>query len=97
MPLSPVARALVQASGGGDEPESICCGLYDVLHMDWRKEATKVVILIADAPPHGIYAFGDGFPNGCPDGRDPITIGHEMAEQGICVYTVGCGLLDRHR
>lgn len=58
--------------------------------MDWRKEATKVVVLIADAPPHGLCEVGDGFPNGCPDGRDPLAIARQMGENGICVYTVGC-------
>lgn len=79
-----------QAQGGGDGPESICCGLHDSLHMDWRKEATKVVILIADAPPHGLGEQIDGFPDGCPDGRDPLAIAREMASRGISIYTVGC-------
>lgn len=28
--------------------------------MDWRQHATKMVVLIADAPPHGIGEYGDG-------------------------------------
>ena len=28
--------------------------------MDWREYASKMVVLIADAPPHGIGEYGDG-------------------------------------
>lgn len=28
--------------------------------MDWRPSASKMVVLIADAPPHGIGEYGDG-------------------------------------
>jgi hypothetical protein len=28
--------------------------------MDWRPNASKMVVLIADAPPHGIGEYGDG-------------------------------------
>jgi hypothetical protein len=48
------------ASGGGDGPEAVTAGLMEALNMDWRSNATKLVILIADAPPHGIGEYGDG-------------------------------------
>jgi len=44
--------------------------------------------LIADAPPHGIEPSGDGFPNGCPCGTDPLKIAKQMAERGIIIYAV---------
>lgn len=28
--------------------------------MDWRDHASKMIVLIADAPPHGIGEYGDG-------------------------------------
>lgn len=28
--------------------------------MDWREYASKMIVLIADAPPHGIGEYGDG-------------------------------------
>lgn len=44
-----------EASGGGDRPEALCCGLHDCLSkLNWRNDAVKVVILITDAPPHGL-------------------------------------------
>ena len=48
------------ASGGGDGPEAVTAALADALHMDWRHDASKMVVLIADAPPHGIGEYGDG-------------------------------------
>jgi hypothetical protein len=32
--------------------------------MEWREKAVKIVILITDAPPHGLGEFLDGFPDG---------------------------------
>ncbi len=78
-----------QAHGGGDGPEAVADGLHDVLKLSWRAESTKICVLISDAPPHGLDPNGDGFPNGCPDGLDPIKIVREMAEKHITLYAVG--------
>ncbi|KAG9075016.1 hypothetical protein FS749_013360, partial [Ceratobasidium sp. UAMH 11750] len=48
------------ASGGGDGPEAITAALWDALNLDWRPQASKMIVLIADAPPHGIGEYGDG-------------------------------------
>lgn len=48
------------ASGGGDGPEAVTAAMFEALNMDWREEASKMVVLIADAPPHGIGEYGDG-------------------------------------
>ncbi|CAF1496034.1 unnamed protein product, partial [Rotaria sordida] len=78
-----------QAQGGGDTPEAVADALHDVLTLSWRPEATKICILISDAPPHGLNSYDDTFPNGCPLGFDPIKIVREMAEKHITLYTVG--------
>jgi len=78
------------ASGGGDGPESVTDGLYEVLHLPYRKDSTRICIFIADAPPHGIGSHDDGFPDGCPLGHDPLLIARDMASQGILVYSVCC-------
>ena len=78
-----------QAGGGGDGPEAVADALHEVLKLSWRSEATKICILISDAPPHGLDRHGDNFPNGCPDGHDPIKIVREMAQNYITLYTVG--------
>ncbi|CAF0816677.1 unnamed protein product [Adineta ricciae] len=77
------------AQGGGDGPEAVADGLHDALKLSWRENATKICVLISDAPPHGLDANGDGFPNGCPAGLDPLRIVREMAEKHITLYVVG--------
>jgi len=59
-------RALV-ATGGGDGPEAQTAALSEALNMGWRDSAHKIVVLITDAPPHGIGENRDGFPKGSPD------------------------------
>ena len=78
------------ANGGGDGPEAVVDGLHAATKLDYRDNATKVCTLIADAPPHGLGMSGDGFPDGCPCGLDPITVCRNMAEKGISLYCIGC-------
>jgi hypothetical protein len=49
--------ALIEASGGGDYPESLNEGLHNAIHLpEWRGEETvSLIFLIADAPPHLDY------------------------------------------
>jgi hypothetical protein len=54
------------ASGGGDGPEASTDALQLCLTADWNDGASRVAILITDAPPHGVEETGDGFPDGCP-------------------------------
>lgn len=39
-------------SGGGDEPEAMDQALIRALALDWRPEAVRSLLLVADAPPH---------------------------------------------
>jgi len=93
-PLTPSIRKMqeyvdsMSAQGGGDGPESVACALNEALNSDWRKSAVKVCVIIADAPPHGIGNYGDGFPNGCPCGHDPLKTARKMAENNIIIYSV---------
>merc|ERR1719456_1739614 len=68
----------MSAQGGGDGPEAVTAALHDALHLPLRPNAAKVAVLIADAPPHGLEPTGDGFPNGDPEGRDPLQLCREM-------------------
>eukprot|EP01084_Bolivina_argentea_P039189 72445_1 len=54
----------MQAEGGGDHPEALTSALYDCYkNLKWRQNAIKVIIVITDAPPHGIETqINDGFP-----------------------------------
>ncbi|KAF5314823.1 hypothetical protein D9619_007205 [Psilocybe cf. subviscida] len=78
------------ASGGGDGPEAVTAALAEALNMEWREYASKMVVLIADAPPHGIGEYGDGFEEGSPDGHDPLQLAREMAGRGITLFFVAC-------
>ncbi|KAF8580113.1 elongation factor-2 kinase [Ramaria rubella] len=78
------------ASGGGDGPEAVTAALGEALAMNWRENASKMVVLIADAPPHGIGEYGDGFDDGSPDGLDPLQIVRQMAQRGITLFFVAC-------
>lgn len=78
------------ASGGGDGPEAVTAALAEALSMDWRPMSSKMIVLIADAPPHGIGEYGDGFDDGSPDGNDPLVLAREMASRGITLFFVAC-------
>ena len=52
------------ASGGGDGPEAVADAWHALLKLNWRENATKICVHIADAPPHGLGLRGDGFPKG---------------------------------
>ncbi|KAI0056104.1 elongation factor-2 kinase [Artomyces pyxidatus] len=90
--ISKVHRDLssLYASGGGDGPEAVTAGLVEALKMDWRDQASKMIVLIADAPPHGIGEYGDGFDDGSPDGHDPLQVARQMASRGITLFFVAC-------
>ncbi|OCF56943.1 hypothetical protein L486_05799 [Kwoniella mangroviensis CBS 10435] len=79
------------ASGGGDGPEAVTAGMAATLtELEWRREAAKMVVLIADAPPHGIGEGGDQIKGGDPDGHDPLLIARTMAQNGITFFMVAC-------
>ncbi|UJR37663.1 hypothetical protein I4U23_030359 [Adineta vaga] len=79
------------ASGGGDGPEAVAPALHAAVHtLSWRKNAIKIALLIADAPPHGLGDAGDAWPQGDPSGHDPIESVTQLAENSITLYTIGC-------
>lgn len=50
---------------GGDLPEAIAPALHAAVHtLTWRTNAIKIALLIADAPPHGLQATFDSWPDG---------------------------------
>lgn len=58
--------------------------------QEWRPYATRLAVLIADAPPHGIGEYGDGFAEGSPEGSDPLVLARTMAQMGIALFMVAC-------
>ncbi len=80
----------MHANGGGDGPESVTDGLYDLVRLDFRPRAARVVVWVGDAPPHGVEPTGDGFPDGCPCGHHWYAQAESCREMGIVVHAVGC-------
>ncbi|EGG07598.1 uncharacterized protein MELLADRAFT_77518 [Melampsora larici-populina 98AG31] len=78
------------ASGGGDGPEAVTAAMHEALTLDWRPQASRMAVLITDAPPHGIGEYGDGFSKGDPSGHDPLKLARTMAQNGISLFVVAC-------
>jgi Mg-chelatase subunit ChlD len=76
----------LQAAGGGDYPEAMNEALHETVHqLSWRGSgATRMVILLADAPPHLDY--------GAPHYDDDMLA---ALGKGIKVFGVGASGLSR--
>ena len=80
----------MQANGGGDGPEAVCDALYVANRMEFLNESAKIMVLIGDAPPHGVEPGGDNFPKGCPDKHNWEEESKHAYDSGIVIHTVGC-------
>ena len=81
--------AKLAANGGGDGPEAVLDGIYAACKkIEWRKHSRKVAVLIGDAPPHGVGAAGDGFPQGCPCKETIDSVSSMAEQQGITLYAI---------
>lgn len=77
----------IEASGGGDYPESLTEALHTAIHeVNWESGAgvSRLVFLIADAPPHLDY----------PDDFDYVEEYQMAMELGIVVHAMGASGLD---
>ncbi|HSV57382.1 MAG TPA: VWA domain-containing protein [Variovorax sp.] len=76
----------LQADGGGDYPEALNEALHDTVHsISWRgSDATRLVVLLADAPPHLDY--------GGPQYDEDMLA---ALGKGIKVFSVGASGLDK--
>ncbi|MDM0012330.1 VWA domain-containing protein [Variovorax sp. J22P168] len=76
----------LRADGGGDYPEAMNEALHETVHrMSWRgSDTTRMVVLLADAPPHLDY--------GGPQYDDDMLA---ALGKGIKVFAVGASGLDK--
>lgn len=76
--------ARVHAAGGGDTPEALNEAFHEVVHgLSWRADAARLVVLVADAPPHLDY------------GGPQYDIDMQAAlAKGIKLFAVGASGLD---
>ena len=87
------ALAQAQAAGGGDTPEALNEALHETVHgLSWRRDAVRLVVLVADAPPHLDYCTTPAAPQTvCPMyDRDM----QAALAKGIKLFAVGAGGLD---
>jgi len=78
----------IEANGGGDYPESLVEALHVTIHdlnWDWGEGVSRLVFLIADAPPHLDYA-GD---------YDYVEEYQMAAEMGMAIHAIGASGLDQ--
>ncbi|MFN8490164.1 MAG: vWA domain-containing protein [Caldilineaceae bacterium] len=78
--------AALRADGGGDTPESLNEALRTTLNnLSWRNDNTvRLIILVADAPPHLDYGEAFSYDNGMI----------EMVQRGIKIFPVGASNLE---
>ena len=51
-------KAFRADGGGGDTPEDVFGGIQAALELKWSSNSmTKVILHVADAPPHGVQFF----------------------------------------
>lgn len=79
-----------RASGGGDSPEAVAEAMFQATKLSWRQEATKISVMISDAPPHGLVPSEDSsFSEGSPNGHDPMQLARDLAQKGVTLYVIG--------
>lgn len=83
-------------NGGGDGPEAVFDGVHAACtELGWRTGSARLVVLVGDAPPHGVGAPGDGFAKGCPCGLDTDRVTAAAEEARVTVHAV-CMSADQH-
>jgi Mg-chelatase subunit ChlD len=90
--IEPIRSAVLalSASGGGDGPEAVTDGLYDVVRLSFRPASARAVVWFGDAPPHGVEPKDDAWPAGCPCGHHWYAQAESCREMGVAVYAIGC-------
>src|SRR5258708_4955807 len=80
----------LQANGGGDAPEAVLDGVAAACReLAWWKHSRRLMVLVGDAPPHGVGMPGDAFRAGCPCGETIESITRLAEEKCITIHTLG--------
>ncbi len=77
----------VERTGGGDTPEAVEEALFQANRLSWRIGSSRAVVLVGDAPPHGVV---DSASN-CLYGHDHRTEGNALGQKGAKIYATQCG------
>lgn len=82
----------LRATGGGDLPEDVAGGIYQLLKLSWHPNSIKLANLVADAPSHGRQYhpesdestyLGDDHPDGSPAGLTLTDLMRQVREKDI--------------
>lgn len=80
----------LNARGGGDGPEAVLDGIVAGCdELSWWKHSRRLMVLVGDAPPHGVGASGDAFSQGCPCGETIASITRRAEEKRITIHALG--------
>lgn len=87
--LARVATAIdkLVVSGGGDAPEAVYSGLQACLALDWAPGSYRVIVLVGDAPPHGVGAPGDSLKTD-PTGLTLDDMANLLESEGVFVHAL---------
>jgi hypothetical protein len=77
----------VEGTYGGDEPEALEDALFEANVLNWRFNTARAIVLVGDAPPHGV----SDSKSMCPNQRDWEQETRALAHKAVHVYTVQCG------
>ncbi|XWK89956.1 MAG: vWA domain-containing protein [Phormidium sp.] len=77
----------VEKTGGGDTPEALEEALFQANRLNWRIGSSRAIVLVGDAPPHGVI---DAASN-CLYGHDYKTEGNSLGQKGVKIYATQCG------
>jgi hypothetical protein len=78
----------LSVSGGGDAPEAVYSGLEACLQLAWRPGSYRVIILVGDAPPHGVGAPGDSHARRDPTGLSLDDMANKLESEGVFVHAL---------
>lgn len=76
---------------GGDAPEAYEMVLYDATRLEWRMDATKILVVVGDEVPHETD-YRDSYGYTVPDWHAQLV---QLANMGVIVHGVQC-LGNRH-
>ena len=80
----------LKVRGGGDAPEAVFAGIVSALSdLRWRSHSRRVLVLVGDAPPHGVGYPGDYFAKGCPSGETMDSVAARSEEANVTLYAIG--------
>ncbi len=80
--------ARMRPTYGGDNPEAVEDALHAANGLSWSPDSKRAIVLVGDAPPHGVGAPDDAFEDGCPLGHVWEDEVEALLEKGVVFYTV---------